>query len=828
MGTHPIFESDFDCLTDMADHEYPDISKLRVVDLKQLCTEYGLDTKGKKAELQAKLLSYFEANPKTDNPSEENIEQAPEEEPAMEQEIDQPVEEPVQEQIEEHVEEPQQTEPEPVAEPINEPIVEEVEEPVVSTVTDQRQEPLENVAEKEPIAEENVEEPVKMETDDQPPPLVAPEPEPTSDPKTPPPLVEPDVEKSVQEEPTNQEPPKSPEKEPMAVDDAPAKKPEESSTTKRERKSRWTETAKVVIGAQLSAPVEAPRPVPRKKEDGTKLTKAQRKKLKKKRRKEEKKNVSDSGVDTENDKSTDDDTQQLKVDIDYIAEEPDLDPVTMQFNKVFDAFRAAQFVDNEALNKREPIKQHGDGIDHMAMDEDSEEEDKKGEEKNKLSKKKLKKQSRLTVAELKQIVERPDLVEMHDVTAMDPKLLVLLKSTRNSVAVPRHWSYKRKYLSGKRGIEKPPFELPEFIRKTGIMEMREALQQKESEQGLKAKMRQRVRPKLGKIDIDYQKLHDAFFRYQTKPKMSRHGDIYYEGKEYETRLRELKPGELTDDLRTSLGMPLGNNATKVPPPWLIAMQRYGPPPSYPNLKIPGLNAPIPSGCSFGYHAGGWGKPPVDERGRPLYGDVFGVEVPVNPYEDEKPSEQLWGEIDSDEESSSEDESTDESEEEGDQDGTGVPTAADPTKLGDDGLVTPSGISSQLPDSAQTPQEIELRKNQTQKVDMANPPPLYQVLQEKQVSVGKGMMGTAHVYDLKKAKTTEQGQEISINPEDLDMDPAAIAAKYQNRAQNSASSKEKEDMSDMMQEHLNKTSRDRKRKNAQKDDPKSKKYKDFKF
>ena len=32
----------------------------------------------------------------------------------------------------------------------------------------------------------------------------------------------------------------------------------------------------------------------------------------------------------------------------------------------------------------------------------------------------------------------------------------------------------------------------------------------------------------------------------------------------------------------------------------------------------------------------------------------------------------------------------------------------------------------------------------------------------------------------------------------------------------------------MQEHLNKTSRDRKRKNAQKDDPKSKKYKDFKF
>ena len=113
-------------------------------------------------------------------------------------------------------------------------------------------------------------------------------------------------------------------------------------------------------------------------------------------------------------------------------------------------------------------------------------------------------------------------------------------------------------------------------------------------------------------------------------------------------------------------MPLGNNAAKVPPPWLIAMQRYGPPPSYPNLKVAGLNAPIPSGCSFGYHAGGWGKPPVDERGRPLYGDVFGVEAPVNPFEDDKPSEQLWGELDSDEESSSDDETEDESEEEGDQ------------------------------------------------------------------------------------------------------------------------------------------------------------------
>lgn len=42
----------------------------------------------------------------------------------------------------------------------------------------------------------------------------------------------------------------------------------------------------------------------------------------------------------------------------------------------------------------------------------------------------MKKLTRLSVAELKQLVSRPDVVEMHDVTARDPKLLVQLKAHR--------------------------------------------------------------------------------------------------------------------------------------------------------------------------------------------------------------------------------------------------------------------------------------------------------------------------------------------------------------------------------------------------------------
>lgn len=53
----------------------------------------------------------------------------------------------------------------------------------------------------------------------------------------------------------------------------------------------------------------------------------------------------------------------------------------------------------------------------------------------------------MSVAELKQLVSRPDVVEMYDVTARDPKLLVQLKAHRNTVQVPRHWCYKRKVRS---------------------------------------------------------------------------------------------------------------------------------------------------------------------------------------------------------------------------------------------------------------------------------------------------------------------------------------------------------------------------------------------
>ena len=186
-----------------------------------------------------------------------------------------------------------------------------------------------------------------------------------------------------------------------------------------------------------------------------------------------------------------------------------------------------------------------------------------------LSKRKLRAQIRPTVAALKRKVIRPDLVEAHDVAATDPEFLLRLKAVPGSVPVPRHWGRKRKYLQGKKGYEKPPFRLPQFILDTGIAELRDSVMQVEDEQTAKQKNRARTTPKLGAIDVDYRTLHDAFFKHQTIPtNLTKMGDIYYEGKELQVGLQNVKPGRpLSAKLREALGMS-STPGSASPPPWL--------------------------------------------------------------------------------------------------------------------------------------------------------------------------------------------------------------------------------------------------------------------
>ncbi|XP_057797865.1 uncharacterized protein LOC131013947 isoform X2 [Salvia miltiorrhiza] len=83
---------------------------------------------------------------------------------------------------------------------------------------------------------------------------------------------------------------------------------------------------------------------------------------------------------------------------------------------------------------------------------------------------------------------------------------------------------------GKRGIEKQPFQLPDFIAATGIEKIRQAYIEKENSKKLKQKQRERMQPKMGKMDIDYQE--------EPVDKTKHWGDLEEEEKEEEEEEEE--------------------------------------------------------------------------------------------------------------------------------------------------------------------------------------------------------------------------------------------------------------------------------------------------
>jgi splicing factor 3B subunit 2 len=441
-------------------------------------------------------------------------------------------------------------------------------------------------------------------------------------------------------------------------------------------------------------------------------------------------------------------------------------------------------------------------------DDDIPEEDE--DDRPKISKKQRKLQNKLTVAELKSQVEKPELVEWTDVSSSDPHLLIAIKGCKNVLPVPVHWQLKREYLSSKRGIEKPAFVLPPFIQETGISEMRDAVMEKQAEMTMRQKQRERVQGKLGKLDIDYSKLYDAFFRRQTKPELTRFGEVYYEGKEFETNLVNLKPGELSEELKEALSMAPGH-----PPPWLINMQRFGPPPSYPNMRIPGVNAPIPPGAAWGFQPGQWGKPPLDDAGKPLFGgDVYGTSVleeQQQPTHVGEPVERgTWGglraEGESEDEESDEEEEEDEDEEEGDEaDGTGIQTS----------MTTASAMPSEIGGAESIGGEFTLRKQRKgiETEEPGVPRSAGQVLPEKNISA-TGFFGGEHAYDLDAARRDTIGQkrkrnvgevEVSVDVdqlgEDDKLDKDALKREYESRQRAEAAGQwqsiDQDDLADMI-------------------------------
>ena len=495
-------------------------------------------------------------------------------------------------------------------------------------------------------------------------------------------------------------------------------------------------------------------------------------------------------------KSQKEDDDDVQVEIEYVAEPPpENNSINNQGGDDDDQDLQAvmrRFQDRAALvyvTDGEDANNTTSEIDTKSAKENHTEDNLNDDEENSnntLSKTKLKAMFRPTVAALKQRSLNPELVEAHDITAPDPDFLIYLKGIPGTVPVPRHWGRKRKYLQGKRGVEKPPFALPDFIVKTGICDVRDATAEDDAKMSVKQKNRARVSGKGAGVDVDYRTLYEAFFQHQTKPEsLTDFGDLYYEGREYETaRSSNFRPGFMSERLREALGM--ANEYS--PPPWLINMQRYGPPPSYPNARIPGLNAPLPTGASYGYHVGGWGKPPVDAFGRPLYGgDPFGQPEAANKEGDDEMEDMYglaggfvpgsvvtsdgkaigkksWGalpnsfgdgrgdndEDDEEESSSEEDESSEDEMEESEEEEDGqleIPDGATDAGSRAAGMdsVLPDGVDSVVPSSA-----IDLRKpgDETPMIN-AGPKQLYTVLHQTAVDKGdsNAVFASDHAYVL---------------------------------------------------------------------------------
>ncbi|RWW90085.1 hypothetical protein BHE74_00000767 [Ensete ventricosum] len=424
---------------------------------------------------------------------------------------------------------------------------------------------------------------------------------------------------------------------------------------------------------------------------------------------------------------------EVSVEVEYVPEKADVEESFLaDFKSVLEKFSFQDAASAEDEDKKDEAV--GNAAAKKGGDSDSEEEEQEAQQKEKgLSNKKKK---------------------------VNPKLLVFLKSYRNTVpgskapyqAIhigPSIDRYADRSLPGgtaeidrkltvvgrsvlaeegrkkKREINLVPLrDLSPALRRIDCAICRPwAYIEKEDSKKLKQKQRERMQPKMGKMDIDYQV--ECVIMHQVVANV---------------KLREMKPGMLSRELKEALGMPEG-----APPPWLINMQ----------------------------------------YGRPLYGDVFGVQQQEQHNYEEEPVDRSkhWGDLEEEEEEEMEDEEEEEEEEmEEEELEAGIQSVDSLSRFflasffSSSFEIYPWFITSfvhllkitaslfSTPTGVETPDVIDLRKQQRKEPEK----PLYQVnkfrfavcklvmlllcylkvLEEKEERVAPGtLLGTTHTYVL---------------------------------------------------------------------------------
>eukprot|EP00995_Heteronema_vittatum_P007587 NODE_2737_length_748_cov_148.005722_g1922_i0.p4 GENE.NODE_2737_length_748_cov_148.005722_g1922_i0~~NODE_2737_length_748_cov_148.005722_g1922_i0.p4 ORF type:complete len:204 (-),score=99.92 NODE_2737_length_748_cov_148.005722_g1922_i0:109-720(-) len=160
-----------------------------------------------------------------------------------------------------------------------------------------------------------------------------------------------------------------------------------------------------------------------------------------------------------------------------------------------------------------------------------------------------------------------------------------------------------------------------------------------------------------------------------------------------------------------------------------------------------------------------GKPPVDEAGTPLYGDVFGVDKKTD--EQSEPVDQrLWGEM---EEDDSDDEDSDAEGDADDVDEEGFASTAPPAS---EGATETTESATGTDTGTETPDVVQLKKFSGREEDRK----LFQTLETQKASVGANIMGSSYTYAMPRSQAE---MEVSLNPGEVDQyqNPHLAQEKY---------------------------------------------------
>lgn len=328
-----------------------------------------------------------------------------------------------------------------------------------------------------------------------------------------------------------------------------------------------------------------------------------------------------------------------------------------QFDHIINEFnqrsaKSSNKLQNRQIYADDKISNKGNKLSKRSLSDEIDDNDSDTHD-SMVSKRKLRKLSKPSLLALKESVIHPEIIEWYDCDSKDPFLLAVIKSTKNIVPIPKHWQFKREYLSGRSLLNKKPFELPNIIKQTEITKMRETLPPMDDNdsagKSIKELSRAKVQPKLGALDIDFKKMYNIFFKLGAtwKPDLLlRFGDQFYENRNISDEANWLqmkkifKPGKISTNLRTALGLQEGQL-----PSWCMEMNKIGLPPSYPNFKIAGINWDISNLNNDTY--GTW-KSPKDKlkskRRNALFGKILNFVDDNDKYDSGNESEIEQGEV----------------------------------------------------------------------------------------------------------------------------------------------------------------------------------------